>query len=77
MLGFTLSLFIEIVDAYLLLPPIERGLYGHNIWWEQVPRFWDWMAHIAYGLSLGYFYVKIRDRKAASAVRKIVTPTPA
>ena len=62
LVGFAIGGISQIVDVYLLMPPFQEAVNGHNVWAENVPRFWDWAAHFAYGLSLGGIYVWCRDR---------------
>ena len=56
-----------IVDVYLLMPRFQRELNGHDLWAETVPLAWDWVAHFAYGLVLGYFFTPLRDRLTGGA----------
>ncbi|HEY7956169.1 MAG TPA: hypothetical protein VII38_12795 [Polyangia bacterium] len=53
--GAAIGLVSQLVDVNLVLPPLLRGLHGHDIWAEQVPAFWSWAAHLVFGLSLGLF----------------------
>jgi hypothetical protein len=46
---------ISMVGPYLLIPVVMNALHGVDIWNREVPLFWDWAAHIVFGLSFGLF----------------------
>ncbi len=48
---------VSMVGPYLLIPAIMKGLHGVDIWNREVPMFWDWAAHIVFGLSFGLYPV--------------------
>lgn len=54
-LAVTIGLGSQLVDVNLILPPLLKGLHGHDIWAEEVPAFWSWAAHLVFGLALGLF----------------------
>ena len=62
MIGFLVGLASIIVDVYLIGPGLQRITAGENLWLQNVPRFWDWAAHMVYGLSLGFFFWAVRSR---------------
>ncbi len=45
----------QIIDVNLIIPFAFRALHGHDIWAEQVPAFWSWAAHLAFGAGLALF----------------------
>lgn len=54
--AFLLGLAAISVDVYFLLPPVIGVLHDQDFWWKHLPRTWDWVAHIAFGLVLGWFF---------------------
>lgn len=54
-LAVTIGLGSQLVDVNLILPPLLKGLHGHDIWAEEVPAFWSWAAHLVFGLGLVLF----------------------
>jgi hypothetical protein len=46
---------VAMVGPYLLIPAIMNTLHGVDIWNREVPMFWDWAAHIVFGLSFGLY----------------------
>jgi len=36
---------------------VMNALHGVDIWNREVPLFWDWAAHMVFGLSFGLFPV--------------------
>lgn len=61
-LGFVIGLAAMWFDVYFLVPPVMAVLHDEDYWWSMLPRTWDWLAHIAYGLALGWFYLALRPR---------------
>lgn len=64
MLGLFTGILSQIMDVNVILPAVYQGLHGHDIWAEQVPLFWSWMAHLAYGLGLvsySWFYDRLEE----------------
>lgn len=49
-LGLVIGL-IAMVGPYLLIPAVMNTLQGVDYWNREVPIFWDWAAHIVFGLS--------------------------
>ena len=49
------GLLSEVLDVYVLVPAYMNARFGHNIWAENVPQFWDWTAHLIFGLSFVAF----------------------
>ena len=54
-LALGVGIVSEILDVGLLVPAIMNARFGHNIWAENVPRFWDWASHLIFGLSFLVF----------------------
>jgi hypothetical protein len=46
---------ISMVDVYLLVPAVMNALHGADFWNQQVPMFWDWVAHIIFGASFALY----------------------
>lgn len=46
---------ISMTGPYLLIPMVMKALQGVDIWNREVPMFWDWAAHIVFGLSFGFY----------------------
>ena len=49
-LGLIIGL-ISMVGPYFLIPAMMNALHGVDIWNREVPIFWDWAAHLVFGLS--------------------------
>jgi hypothetical protein len=54
-LGLVIGLAAQIVDVNLLSPAVFGGLWGHDIWRENVSPIASWVAHIAFGLGFCAF----------------------
>ena len=52
---------ISMVGPYVLIPFVMNMLQGVDIWNREVPMFWDWAAHLVFGLSF-VLYPTIRAR---------------
>nr|AQQ74662.1 hypothetical protein [uncultured bacterium] len=52
---------VSMVGPYALIPAIMNTLHGVDIWNREVPMFWDWAAHLVFGLSFA-LYPKVRQR---------------
>ena len=46
---------VSMVGPYLLIPFVMNTLHGVDFWNREVPMFWDWAAHIVFGLSFGLY----------------------
>lgn len=46
---------LSMAGPYLLIPFIFQVLHGVDIWNREVPMFWDWAAHIIFGISFCVF----------------------
>lgn len=42
---------ISMVGPYVLIPFLMNMIQGVDIWNREVPMFWDWAAHLVFGLS--------------------------
>lgn len=58
-LGLIVAL-VSMLDTYLFVPAVMNALHGVDIWNREVPIFWNWAAHVVFGLSYGLF-PKVRD----------------
>lgn len=61
-LGLVIGLAAMWFDVYFLVPPVMAVLHDKDFWWATLPRTWDWLAHVSYGLALGWFYLVLRPR---------------
>lgn len=61
-LGLFIGLAAMWIDVFFLIPPLMGILHDHDLWWVYLPRAWDWIAHIAYGISLGWFFAVLQPR---------------
>lgn len=57
---------ISMVGPYLLIPTLMKTLHGVDIWNREVPLFWDWAAHIVFGISFG-LYPKVVSKFSRAA----------
>ena len=46
---------ISMVGPYVLIPFVMKTLHGVDFWAREVPMFWDWAAHLVFGLSFGLY----------------------
>jgi hypothetical protein len=46
---------VSMVGPYLLIPFVMTTLHGVDFWNREVPLFWDWAAHLVFGLSFGLY----------------------
>lgn len=60
--GLILGLLAAFVDTVFLVPPLFWILQDMNPWWGALSRSWDWLAHIAFGMSTGWFFEVFRPR---------------
>jgi len=61
-LGLFIGLASMWIDVFFLIPPLMGVLHDQDLWWRHLPRAWDWIAHIAYGMSLGWFFAVLQPR---------------
>lgn len=54
-LGVIIGLAAQIIDVNLLSPAVFGGLYGHDIWRENVAPAASWIAHVGFGLGFAVF----------------------
>ena len=50
-LGVVVGLFSQIVDIGLIAPPLQKALWGDDLWTATVPAAYSWLGHIAFGLT--------------------------
>ncbi|MDP1828120.1 MAG: hypothetical protein Q8L48_32895 [Archangium sp.] len=54
-LGLATGVASQVFDAALFVPAIMNRFHGHNIWAENVPAAWSWLAHVVFGLGFLVF----------------------
>ena len=54
-LGVAVGALSQLVDVYLMMPPIMRALHGHDLWADNVPAQWSWAAHVVFGLAFALY----------------------
>jgi len=52
---------VSMAGPYVLIPFLMNLLHGVDIWNREVPMFWDWVAHVIFGLSF-VLYPKIQEK---------------
>jgi len=62
MLGFIIGGFAVLLDVYAIMPVFQRGVNGVNVWARNVWPIYDWLAHAAFGLSLGLAFFGFRNQ---------------
>jgi len=53
--GLTVGLISQVLDTRLLVPTVMLSVHQVNLWAENVPPLWSWVAHLLFGLSLTLF----------------------
>jgi hypothetical protein len=53
--GLTVGLISQVLDTRLLVPTLMTSLHKVDLWAENVPPLWSWVAHLLFGLSLALF----------------------
>jgi hypothetical protein len=53
-LGVALGV-VSMTGPYFLIPNVMNIMQGTDIWNREVPLFWDWAAHLVFGLSFGLY----------------------
>jgi hypothetical protein len=48
---------VSMVDSYVFVPAVMTHFHGVDIWNREVPIFWNWAAHLVFGLSFGLYPV--------------------
>ena len=62
LLGCTVGI-VSMIGPFLLIPQLMLARHGVDIWTREVPLFWDWAAHLVFGLSFTlYPWIKERMR---------------
>ncbi|MFZ5477491.1 MAG: hypothetical protein ACOZNI_12015 [Myxococcota bacterium] len=54
-LCFTLAILAQLVNVDLFAPLWLEGLWGHDLWAEEIPMRWSWLANLAFGMGLMAF----------------------
>jgi hypothetical protein len=54
---------ISMIGPYILIPSVFHALQGVDIWNREVPIFWDWVAHMIFGLSFFLYPTILRKFK--------------
>jgi hypothetical protein len=62
-LGLAIGI-VSMVDVYLIIPAAMNALHGVDIWNREVPMFWDWAAHLVFGLSFGLYPAVLKKLSA-------------
>lgn len=60
--GLFLGLLSAFVDSILLVPLLFGILQDMNPWWRLLERGWDLAAHLAFGMTTGWFFQVFRPR---------------
>ena len=68
-LGVAFGIVAELVDVRLLLPAAQKAINGADLWRETVPVWWDWAAHLVFGIALGLWYGRLQPRGELSSAR--------
>jgi hypothetical protein len=55
-LGLIVAL-VSMIDTYFIVPGVMIHFHGVDIWNREVPIFWNWAAHLVFGLSYGLYPV--------------------
>lgn len=53
--GLTVGVVSQVVDVTFLVPAVMNAAHGHNLWAENVPAAWSWIAHLVFGASFLFF----------------------
>lgn len=53
--GLGVGAFSQMVDVSFVVPVLMNRLHGHNIWAENVPNMWSWIAHLVFGACFVLF----------------------
>ena len=72
--GLAVGALSHVIDTNFIVPAIMNGLHGHNLWAENVPRFWSWIAHLVYGLSMLSFLPIWQKLPAGRTARRAPPP---
>ncbi len=46
---------VSMIDTYVFVPIVMNALQGVDIWRREVPMFWNWAAHIVFGVSFALY----------------------
>lgn len=46
---------VSMVGPYVLIPIVMDTLHGVDFWNREVPMFWDWAAHLVFGISFALY----------------------
>lgn len=53
--GVGIGVVSQVIDAQMVVPFLMRVFHGHDLWTENVPLMWSWVAHLAFGASFVLF----------------------
>jgi hypothetical protein len=53
--GLMIGVLSQVIDVTFIVPALMNGLHGHNIWAENVPNSWSWIAHLVFGIGFTTF----------------------
>jgi hypothetical protein len=62
-LGLIVGL-ISMTGPYILIPTLMNAMHGVDLWNREVPIFWDWAAHLVFGLSF-VLYPTVQSKLSA------------
>lgn len=62
LLGLGIGIAAQFVDGYFVAPLLGDFLQESNAWHRQIGWFWRWSAHVAWGLTLGFFFATLLPR---------------
>lgn len=46
---------VSMVGPYALIPFVMNIMQGVDLWNREVPMFWDWAAHLVFGMSFALY----------------------
>lgn len=69
-LGVAVAVLSTLADVYLAVPLLMKAAHGADLWNREVPLFWDWAAHLVFGLSM-LLYPAVSRRIGAGAATAV------
>lgn len=52
---------VSMIDVYVFVPAVMHALHGVDYWNQEIPMFWDWVAHLVFGISFS-LYPKVAQK---------------